>query len=97
MPGLALGELAFGECGKELGGRPAFLVGTFGKVVGTFGKVLPVHLEAGQAQRGEHRGQLVDVDLTSGHVRAAKRPSKLASAVSATGTSTGSSGSCRCR
>jgi hypothetical protein len=90
LPGFALGELAFGEGGEELGGRPALLVGTFGEV-------LPVHMDAWQAQRGEHRGQLVDVDLTSGHGRAAKRPSKLASTVSATGTSSGSSGSCRWR
>ncbi len=52
-------------------------------------EALPAPGEAGQAQRCEHARQRVDVDLPGGHARASSSASKLASAVSATGTSAG--------
>ncbi len=84
-PGFALGEFDLGEDGEEARRGPALLVGAFGEPG-------PVAVDAGQAQRGQHGGQRVDVHgagVGGGHGRTSSRASKLASVVSATGVSAG--------
>ena len=93
-PGLALGELAFGACGEEPGGRPALPI--LGRGSARSAKSCQCAWKLGRRSAVSIAGSFLDVDLTSGHGRAAERPSKLASAVSATGTCRVGLPGCRC-
>ena len=79
---VALGQFIFRQNGEEAGGGPAF-------GIGARGDFQPELVEARQAQRGQHAGQRVDVDLTGGHARAPSRASKLSSGGWATAISLG--------
>ncbi len=85
--GIPLGELEFGEGRQEASRVPAF-------GIGPLGERRPMPLEARQAQRREHGGQRMDVDGAriggSGHAWPSRRASKLARSVSSTGVSFGS-------
>lgn len=58
-PGVAFGQLELGQSGEEARCRP-----TLG--VGAVGQRLPMAMETGQAQRGEHDGQRMDIDGARG-------------------------------
>ena len=70
-PHVPLGQFVFRQHGKEPGGGPAFGIGARGDLG-------PELVEARQAQRGQHAGQRVDVNLAGGHALAPSRASKLA-------------------
>src|SRR5260221_10501912 len=73
---IAFGNLVFGECGKEAGCRPAFLVRPFGK-----GR--PALLDRGQPQLVEDQGEPGAVDVlvadALGHAASPMPPPRSAS------------------
>ena len=80
---IALSQFVLRQNGQETGGGPAFGIGTGGDLG-------PELVEARQAQRGQHAGQRVDVDVTGSHACVPSKASKLSSDGWATAPSRGS-------